>query len=218
MIRVLLAAATAVAGAAAAGRKLADRTLDARIAAEIETAKMQALCALDRETGVFMRDRLGGFARTLLVKAALMAIVFLAFASGAINAQTFRIGAASLLAAFLGYDLVRGAPRLRDAARLLRAYGVNGKKALRDYVAAAAFERAYVESRNRLDAGAARRLVQASTYTADDLSKRIATAVAEIAGAASYDRVKAHAGVAALKAAILGCAYAGFLFLVTTAS
>ncbi|MEM9168404.1 MAG: hypothetical protein AAGC56_02020 [Pseudomonadota bacterium] len=208
MLRRILLAASAVGGAAAFGRKIADKAIEKRLASEIEAAKALAIAELDREIDGALRARLVGFALGVVVKAGLVAAAFAGFRAGLYEEMTFRIVATGLLAAFLGHDAVRAAPYLPTAVQLMREYGINVRAAITEYAAAAAFERAYRETSKRLTGKRVRGLIAVSTYTPGAISEQVAEAVAQVAEAVTFKRAATRAAVAAAQAAGLFVLYA----------
>ena len=214
MIRAILLAVSAVGGAVALGRKYVDKSIDKKLAEEIETAKALAVEQLDREVHEVVGKRVGVMAFTLLVKAGLVAAVFLAHQAGYISEAAFRGGVIALIIAYLAYDLLRTWPHIPTTIKLFRNYRFNARRALKEYVVTIAFDRAYEETMERLSTGNARHIVAVSTYSAGELSEQVAAAVSEVAGEVSFDRVKPRVIVGAVRVAVMMLSYMAFIALV----
>lgn len=217
MIRALLLAVSAISGAAALGRKLADKSIEERLTSEIEAAKTIAIAELDREIETVVAQRLGAYALALLVKAGLVAMVYLMVVSGMITTLAFKMAVAGLVAAYVGYDIVKMLPHMPLAWRIFRDYGFNLKRAVTEYVARVAFERAYRETWSRLHKGTARGVLAISSFSADKLSGDVAEAVADVAHKTSFSRIRPRVVVACVKAGVMFALYAGFLAFITLA-
>ncbi len=213
MIRNVFLVVSAISSAVALGRKMADETIEKKLADEIEAAKALAIQEVDREIGAEVEKRLGVFALTLGLKAALVGGAYFAFAIGWVELSGFRMMVAGLLAAFIGHDVVRISPSLPAIWRFLRRYGLNIKAAITEYTARAAFDRAYKATMEKLETGTTKGVVAVSTYSPQELSEEVAGAVAEVAASVSYERAKAHASIAAVKAAGMFTLYCGFVAL-----
>jgi len=153
MIRALLLAASAIGGAVALGRKYVDKSIDKKLDGEIETAKALAIEQLDREIHDVVGHRVGAIAFSLLVKAGLVATVFIVYSGGYISETIFRGGVLALITAYIGYDFFRHWPHVPTAIKLFRNYRFDAKRALKEYVVTVAFDRAYEETMKRLSTG-----------------------------------------------------------------
>lgn len=213
MIRNVFLVVSAISSAVAFGRKMADETIEKKLADEIEVAKALAIEEVDREIGAEVEKRLGVFALTLGLKATLVGGAYMIYALGWSDLTGFRMMVAGLLAAFIGHDVVRASPSLPAIWRFLRRYGLNIKAAITEYTARATFDRAYRATMEKLETGTAKGVVTISTYSPQELSHQVAEAVADVAASVSYDRAKAHAGVAAAKAGGMFILYCGFVAL-----
>lgn len=214
MIRALLLAASAIGGAVALGRKYVDKSIDKKLDGEIETAKALAIEQLDREIHDVVGHRVGAIAFSLLVKAGLVATVFIVYSGGYISETIFRGGVLALITAYIGYDFFRHWPHVPTAIKLFRNYRFDAKRALKEYVVTVAFDRAYEETMKRLSTGNTRHIVAVSNYSANDLSEQVAVAVSEVAGEVSFDRVKARVAVGAARAGVMMASYMAFIALV----
>ena len=217
MLRNIALAASALIGAAGLGRAYADRTIDARLETEIEAAKERALHEIELETGALVAKRLRIFAMTIAAKTSLLTAAYAAHVLGGLSLVEYTTATVGLLLGFVGFDLARAAPAMAFGVRFVRRYGVRPKRAIRAYVGSMAFNRAYSETREALQTGAAKRLVFFSTKSPDEISRRVAAAVSEVAGAMSYDRIKARVAVGLGKALLVAAVYAIFVAILVSA-
>ena len=217
MIRIVVAAVTALAGAVTIGRKVADKSVEKRLETEIDLAKASALVELDQSMEDIVKKRLAAMATSLLAKAGLIAIPFLAYAGALISPEMFKISAFALIAGFVGYDAATNWPELSRAVRFLRQYRLNAKRALREYVAETAFERAYAQAMKQLRGGRASPVIAVSSYSMHGISEEVAKAVSQLAAEVSYERAKPRAIFAAMRAGAMLALYAAFIALVVWA-
>ena len=213
MFRIVLLTAAAVAGGVALGRRLLDRGIERRVSAEIEAVQAAAVAELERRAGAVIRERLVRFAISLAVKAALIGGVVAAHLFGPLSASGLRFAGFGLIAAFVAHDLYRLAPQIPPAWRLARASGWSPRKALRDIVAAAVFERVHAETLAATAKGPNRLALALSTHTPRSLSEGVAEAVADVAASASYERIRLRVILAAATAGTMTLAYAAFVAL-----
>lgn len=214
MIRRVALAVSALTGAVALGRKAADASIEKQLAVAIDDAKQEAIETLDREIDGAVGNRLAAFSLTLLVKAALLSLVFLARSGGLIEGAAFKVTALGLLAAYLGHDVTRLAPHAPVAWRVFRDYGFNLQKATTEYVSETAFARAYEEATRRLGERKSRAVIAVSNYSRHELSERVARAVADVARTVSFERIRARVAIGAAKALVLMASYTIFLMLI----
>lgn len=215
MLRAIIVAISAIGGAISVGRKFADKSLEKRIGAEVDAAKDRAIAELDREIDLRVDGHLRRYGLTLLIKAGLVAVVYLFHASGVLTGAHFRWAIGGLIFLFIVYDLFRMLPQFPIWLSLVRDYGFNLKEAVKDYVATVAFERAYHETNKELNASRrAQALIAVSTYSARRVSDEVATAVAEVVAGVSFDRLKPRVMLGLLKILGMVILYMGFVALI----
>ena len=213
MFRIVLITAAAVAGGVALGRRLLDRGIEKHVSAEIEAAQAATVAELERRAGAVIRERLARFAIALAVKAALIGGVVGLHLYGPLSASDLRLAGVGLIAVFVLHDLYRLAPQIPPAWRLARASGWSPRRALRDIVAAAVFERVHARTLAATAKGPGRLALSLSNHTPRSISEGVAEAVAEIAAATSYERIRLRVILAAATAGTMMLAYAGFVAL-----
>jgi hypothetical protein len=192
-LRILNLAATLVAGGVALGRRAVDRRIEKRLPDEIEAAKATAIVELETQMSAFVGDRLRSFLAGLAVKAAILGAAFLFYAYGMISSSGLKIAVGTLIIGFILRDLFKAAPYILPGWRLAQKHKWNPKRALSDFVASAAFERAYEETRSTVSQGALKRWIAFSSYSPEKISNEVAAAVAEVAKTADYNKVKLRA-------------------------
>jgi len=209
MLRALLIAA--IGGGVLLGRRAMSRAVRERLPAEIETAKRVAAGELDKSIGEFIRERLIAFVSSSAVKAGLVGAFFLLHEAGELTTDGFRIVVAGLVTFFLGRDGLKTLPYLAPALRHMRRNGWRPDRAVRDFVAGVAFERAYARARRAVETGPARVFIALSNLTPHAISTEIAEAVADLARTTSVERARMRAFYAAAAAGATFALYAGFI-------
>lgn len=212
--RLLLLAAVAIGGGVAAGRQALNRKIEKRLPVEIEAAQAQAIAELNKEIGQVISERLSVFTVTLCVKAALVGGFYLLYAEDQLTAAGLKIIGAALIAAFLVRDALRTLPYMAPALRLIRRHRWNARRALKDFIAGVAFERAYAAAMTAMETGPNRWWLAFSKYTAHSISSDVGEAVAEVARTTRFERVKWRAFVAIGLALVMFAAYV-FFFTIT---
>ena len=212
-LRILSIAATLVAGGVALGRRAVDRRIEKRLPDEIEAAKATAIVELEKQMSAFVGDQLRSFLAGLAVKSAMLGAAFLFYAYGVISGSGLKLAVTILILGFILRDLVRITPHILPGWRLAQKHKWNPKQALSDFVASAAFERAYAETRSTVDKGPLKRWIAFSSYTPDTISNEVAAAVSDVVRTANYTKLKMRAalGLALVSASFL--IYAALLAL-----
>ncbi|WDI32691.1 hypothetical protein PUV54_05705 [Hyphococcus flavus] len=216
--RLLLIAAMAIGGAAAYGRRAVDREIEKRLPAEIEIARTRAIAELDKHINEVISERLVSFGLSLGVKAGLVAAIYLLFAEGHLTHQGLLIVTSALIAVFVLRDALRTLPYMAPAWRHIRKHRWNPRKALVEFVAGIAFERAYAEAMLAMETGPARYWLAFSKYNAHSISSEVGEAVADVARQTSFSRMKWRAIIAALLAAAMFAVYVTFFLLTVGAA
>lgn len=213
--RVLLLAAAALGGGAAAiGRKALNRKIENQLPVEIEAARSQAIVELNKKIGQVISERLSVFTLTLCVKAGLVGAFYLLFAAGHLSAAGLKIVGAALITFFVLRDALKTLPYMAPALRHIRRHRWNPRRALKEFIAGVAFERAYAAAMVAMETGPNRLWLAFSKYTAHSISNEVGEAVADVARTTSFRRIKQRAFVAVSLALVMFAAYI-FFFMVT---
>ncbi|MEM8771306.1 MAG: hypothetical protein AAGD92_06630 [Pseudomonadota bacterium] len=215
-VRVLLAAAALGAGALA-GRRAINKAIENRLPAEIETARELAMIELDKTINVVLRERLFAFSLGLVTKAGLIGAAYLLYSYGFLTAVGLKVVIPFLIAVFVFRDLFNILPFAAPALKIVRRHKWNARKAIVEFVAGVAFERAYAETMVTMESGPGRHWVALSRYSKHNLSTQVAEAVADVARSTSFDRAKGRIFLSAIFAAIIFSVYVSF-FIFTVGS
>lgn len=217
LTRILIIAAAALGGGALIGRKAVNKEIVKRLPREIETAQAAAIAELDKRISQVLVERLSAFALNLLVKAALIGGPYWLYRQGDLTANGLKIVVFTLIAIFLARDAFKTLPFLAPALRLARANNWNPRRALREFVAAIAFERAYAAAMTAMETGPNRLWLAFSKYSAHSLSTEVANAVAEVARTTSIERAQLRIWLGVASAGAMAIAYSSFVMLTINA-
>lgn len=210
--RVIVAAAALGAGALA-GRRAINKSIEQKLPQEIETARELAMAELDKEISRVLKERLGAFTLSLLLKSGLIGAVYLLYEYAYLTGDGLKIVIPFLIAVFIFRDLFNVLPFATPAFKIVRLHRWNARKALVEFVAGVAFERAYAETMIAMESGPGRHWVALSKYSKHNLSTQVAEAVADIARSTSFERAKGRLLLTASFAVIMFAAYVSFFIL-----
>lgn len=210
---LILAATAAIGGGAVLSRMSLNRQIEERMPTEVETACALAKSELNKQIKQVIIERLQAFTINLLTKASLIGAVYLLFDAGLLAPQGLYIVIGILVAVFVIRDCLNTLPYVAPAVKHIRQHNWRPRKALTEFIAGIAFERAYAETMLTMETGPNRLLVAFSKYSAQSISTEVGEAVREVARATSFDMVKWRLVIAALLALIMMGVYAGFVIV-----
>lgn len=212
--RILMIAVTAaIGGGVALGRKTIDQQIERRIPGAVETARRLAEAELDKKVKQLVSERLLAFTTSLFIKAGLVGGVYLLFDAGHLTSEGLHILIGFLIGVFLVRDAVKTLPYFAPALKHIRRHQWNPKRALTEFIAGVAFERAYAEAMLAMETGPNRMWLALSKYTAHSISTEVGEAVREVARTTTFDRVKWRLTLAVTLAILMSGAYAAFILL-----
>ncbi|MEL6113031.1 MAG: hypothetical protein AAFR20_09510 [Pseudomonadota bacterium] len=212
MIRIALLAASLIGAGYSAGRKMLAEKVEAQKTSIIDDASAMALERLDREVDALVARNLRDLLINVVVKLVLVGAAFAAFRTGLITAPVFAALAGSLLGLFLIRDVWRLAPAVRAGLRHLRMSGWQPRKAVTNYVSGLVFDQALQEIALQSADRKTKAMLRLAGTSHDKITVEIAEAVAEIASAVSFDKIKPRVIIAALRAAVILALYSAILF------
>lgn len=210
-VRAAMLAAAAIGGGVALGRKAIDKKIDERVSAEVEAAKARALAELDKTVAGVVRERLGAFATSLAIKAALFAAAYALFATGNLTPTGFRVVVAGFVAVFIARDAASILPYALPAFRLARRHGWSPKRVVTELVAGVVFERAYADALVAAQTGSNKLWIALSNYNAQAVSTNAADAIARVAAEAGWPRVRSRVLIALALAGAMSATYTAFV-------
>ena len=211
-LKVLFTAAAIGAGALA-GRNAINKNIEKRLPTEIETARELAVAELDKAIAVVLRERLVMFMTGLLVKAGLIGAVFLLYTNQLLTVEGLRIVISVLIIAFIIRDLIKILPFATPAIKIVRSHKWNARKAVIEFVAGVAFEKAYAETMVAMESGPNRHWVALSKYSKHNLSTQVAEAVAGVARTTTFARAKGRIMLTTIFATTMLAVYVAFFIL-----
>ena len=210
--RLILTAAALGAGALA-GRRAINKSIEKKLPQEIETARELAMAELDKAISRVLKERLGAFTVSLAIKSGLIGAVYLLYEYDYLTGAGLQIVIPFLIAVFIIRDLLNILPFAAPALQIVRTHRWNARKALVEFVAGVAFERAYAETMIAMESGPGRHWLALSKYSKHNLSTQVAEAVADVARATSFERAKGRMLLTAAFAAVMFTAYVSFFVL-----
>lgn len=154
-------------------------------------------------------------ARTLLVKALLLAVWAGVFLFGLIGPVPFSWGLVVLLIGFVIRDIIASIPVAVPAVKHIHAHGWRPRRAIVEFVAGSVFEQAYAQALAETGRTRMNRLVIAlSRRSRESLSEDVAKAVDTLVRETSFEAVRARVLVAGGKALILLLAYSALIYAI----
>jgi len=210
LVRLLTVAVTAIGGAAIA-RRLADTVVEKRVNSEIAHAKEDAIRRLSAEAGALSRRRLAEFCMRTLKKVLILGFFAGLYHAGEITAAGARIILVSTIAFMLAGDVARIARPLWIGLKRLRNHRWRADEALKEFVAALAFEEAYQRSLTQLTSPQISPVLFVSSFTRVGLSGQIADAISEVAHDATIKQLRPHLIFFAFAAMIIMLVYTAFV-------
>ncbi|WP_425408778.1 hypothetical protein [Hyphococcus sp.] len=211
--RIIIFAAAAIGSGVLLGRKAINKKIEERLPVEIETARKAAIAELDKRTGQVIYEKLSAFGVNLCVKAGAIAFPYWMYLEGHLTDTGLHIIIITLIIVFVLRDALKTLPFMAPALQLVRMHSWNPRRALTEFVAGVAFEKTYAEAMLAMETGPNRLWLALSKYSAHNVSREVAEAVAEIARTTSYDRIKPRALLAGALAVVMMAVYAAFLYL-----
>ncbi|MEM1191955.1 MAG: hypothetical protein AAGH42_01025 [Pseudomonadota bacterium] len=212
MIRIALLAASLIGAGYSAGRKMLAEKVEAQKSSIIEEASAMALDRLDREVAALVTRNLRDLLVNVVVKLSLVGLAFAAFQAALITAPVFAALAGCLLGLFLIRDVWRLAPAVRAGVRHLRMSGWQPRKAVTNYVSGLVFDQALQEISLQSADRKTRAMLRLAGTSHNKITVEIAEAVADIASAVSFDKIKPRVIIAALRAGVILALYSAILF------
>ncbi|MEL6788979.1 MAG: hypothetical protein AAGL18_07125 [Pseudomonadota bacterium] len=212
MIRIALLAASLIGAGYSAGRKMLAEKVEAQKSSIIEEASAMALDRLDREVAALVTRNLRDLLVNVVVKLGLVGLAFAAFQAALITAPVFAALAGCLLGLFLIRDVWRLGPAVRAGVRHLRMSGWQPRKAVTNYVSGLVFDQALQEISLQSADRKTRAMLRLAGTSHNKITVEIAEAVADIASAVSFDKIKPRVIIAALRAGVILALYSTILF------
>lgn len=209
---IILAATAAISGGVALGRRTIDRQIEKQLPTAIETARAMAQAELDKQIKQVVAERLSRFVLSLLIKAGLVGGAYLLFDAGHLTGQGLKIVVGFLIIVFLFRDALSTLPYIAPAFSHIRQHQWNLQRALREFIAGVAFERAYAATMVMLESGNQRYLMAFSRHSPHSISTEVGEAVREVARTTSFEAAKWRFVVAVTLAAVMSAVYAMFVF------
>ena len=210
-LRAIGLAAGILGGGVALARNRIDREIERKIDARIAEARDEAVLALEDEVARVVSTALSRFVRNLILKASAVLLIVAGRLAGLYSAEIMHWMILACVAVFMMIDIFNSWPHVMTAIREIRKAGWNMLDALRAFVSASAFDRAYERVVEETSDPKVKYWIAASRYSQDDISKRIAEAVSDVAARSSVKIVRVRALSAALRGSVWMAAYSAMI-------
>ena len=202
----------------ALGRGVASREIEKRkteaIAAAVESARVE----IRERAQTYLSEQFLSFAFNTAVKGGVLLAIWAAFRLGVIGPSVFAWAIGVALTVFVLRDVWRTFPTARLLVVELRRNNWNPKRALSEVVAANVFE-TVVERAGQTKINLTGRVtLMLAGKTPGGLAREVATAVADVARSITWKELTPFIWSAAIRFAVLGLVYAGFVWLVLAAT
>ncbi|MBI1392991.1 MAG: hypothetical protein GC152_09655 [Alphaproteobacteria bacterium] len=210
VIRTIVAIGAAI-GVVALARRAADNAVETRLDAHIEASRGIALSELKAQASALSRRRAGEFALRTLKKTAILAYIFAVYSAGHMTATGVRTLLVGAIALMMARDMAQIARPVWLALKTLAAHRWRPAWALKEFAAALSFEAAYQRSLTQMTSASVSPVLFVSSFTRQDVSKQIATAVADVARESTIREARPHVIFFIAATAIVAAVYSGFV-------
>lgn len=207
ILRAVTLAAGIVGGGVALARNRLDKEIEKKIDARIIEARDDAIAELDSTIASLIRRQVLVFGRNLLIKAALAGTVVAGRLAGLYDREIMGWALLALVGGFMIYDFANMWPNLKLGFQHARKANWNPARALRSYVAADVFDRAYEHVMEETQDKKVKYWIALSRYQPEQISEKIASALSQVAAAASVDIVRTRAVVGGSQIAAMMAIY-----------
>lgn len=189
-IRSLISIAAGVSASAVAVRKALGREVDRRADKAIEEAADQARIEIKEQAHLFFSEGFIRFFWTTLVKAAVILFISSLFLMGWVHEHWSALALAVFFVIFTSYDAWRIFPSARFLLRELRKYGWRPKRILAETISAQVFDSVLHRAKAQEVQRSESIMLMLAGRKRDDIVKKLARAVAEIAAETSWEDIK----------------------------
>ncbi len=213
MFRAAFLVISAVSAGLALGRQALAREVDKRTHSAIQDAGKIARERIRAHTQLFFSETFRTFVIVTAVKILLLGSVWAAHAFGLISDLVFTALLITLLVLFVLRDILATWPVLRLMQVELRQHGWRPKRAVGEIVAAQVFSEVLEEAGDLERKWSEDVLLRLSGKKRDDVTRKIAEAVANIARKSSWEDIVPFVRVTVVKFASLFIIYSAFVWV-----
>ena len=217
MFRFILLAAAALVGGVTVGRSVVTKSVRGKVDKAVALAKARAEEDLRRETTAVVREKLAGVLLSTLWKILIVGAMYGLYKYGELTADGLQLAIILTTIGFACRDVYLVGPHLWRAYGYMRIHRWRPGEALREFIAGVVFDRAYEQALIATSQSGPRIAIIVSALDQGALSHEIASAVSDVARAASVRVVRLRAAAGAAAALAISGVYAGFLFLALSA-
>ncbi len=214
-LRLATLIVSAITTSATVGRAMLANRIDRKTEDAIEASAGEARARIRHEAAAYLGRHVRRFAIATLVKTVLLAAAWGGFRIGWIDGAAFSWTLFALLALFLVRDAILVFPGARLALTDLHRHGWKPRRALSEVIAARVFDEVQAEAASRV--GQSRReslMLALAGRRKDEVTGRIAAAVADVARQTSWQDLRPFLLVAAAKFSVLFVLYSAFVWLI----
>lgn len=213
MLRTAFLVVSALTTGVSLGRKAIGDAVNRKKQKIIHQAAIEARERIRSHAVVFFQENLIHFVQSVFIKACLLVLVWLGFRIGIYSHAIMSVATVILLAIFIVRDAIVIFPTASLVLSKLHEHHWRPKKALGETVAALVFEQV-LEEAEEFDAGRTTRIILSlAGHKMDNMTREIASEVADIARQTSWHDLRPFVLAAIGKFAILSALYSLFVFI-----
>ena len=213
VLRVPLMVLSALGAGFVAGRKLLGKEISGRKDRAIESAVQEARHRIRANTMMFVSRSFRRFAIATGIKLAILLWLWSLHHFAGMPRPVFTVIVVGALAVFMIRDLWVNYPAIRLTLTELHRHGWHPKRALTETIAARVFEEVLAEAGNQKQTRAGAIMLMLAGEDRGQMHHEVATAVAEIASAASWEDIRPHAVSAAIRIGTLALIYSASVWV-----
>ncbi len=217
VLRAITLAAGIVGGGLTLARNRLDKEIEKKVDARINEARDDAIVELESTVEAFVKRQVFIFMRNILIKGSLVGVVVAGRFAQLYDRDTMGWILLTLVGLFMIYDAANLWPHLKLGFQHARKARWNPAQALRAYVAADVFDTAYERVMEETQDTKVKYWIALSRYRPEEISEKIASALSQVAAAASVRIVRTRAAVGGLQILGMMAAYSGTLTYVLLA-
>lgn len=217
VFRLILLAAAAVVGGVTVGRSVVTKSVRGKVNKAVALAKARAEEDLSREITSVIRGKLSGVLLSTLWKILIVGAMYGLYKYGELTADGLQIAVILTTFGFACRDIYLVGPHLWRAYGYIRIHRWRPDDAMREFIAGVVFDRAYEQALIATSQSGSRLAIMVSGLDQDAISHEIASAVSDVARAASIRVIRLRAAVGAAAAVAISGVYAAFLVLALSA-
>ena len=208
-----LAILSVLAAGVFAGRKMLGKQIDNKKNKAIDAAVVEARHRIRADTMMFVARSFRNFLIATAIKLAILVWIWSLHHFASMPRPVFAGMTAVALAAFMARDLWVNYPAVRLTLTELRRHGWHPKRALTETIAARVFEEVLAEANAMPQTRTGAVMLMLAGHDRSKMHHDVATAVADVARATSWDDIRPHVVSAAVRIGTLALLYSASVWM-----